>query len=64
MISWRHLKVSVSTKKQVMLVEYEVSVIVCSKDYFNTQIKKSIGQNDEKKKWKIKRKFPRQLEET
>jgi ascorbate-specific PTS system EIIC-type component UlaA len=40
MISWRHLKASVSTKKkQVMLYEYVVSVIVCSKDYFNTQIK-------------------------
>jgi hypothetical protein len=24
----------------------------------------TIDQNDEKKKWKIKRKFPRQLEET
>jgi hypothetical protein len=38
MISWRHLKVSVSTKKKVMLYEYEVSVIVCSTEYLNTQI--------------------------
>jgi hypothetical protein len=33
---------SVCKKQQVMLYEYEESIIVCSKDYFNTQIKTSM----------------------
>jgi hypothetical protein len=52
---------SVYKKNQVMLYEYEVSVIVCSTDYFNTQIKNISVKMMKKKKWKIKRKFPRQL---
>jgi hypothetical protein len=51
-------------KKKVMLYEYEVSVIVCSTYYLNTEIKNISVKMMKKMKWKIKRKFPRQLKET
>jgi len=56
---------SVCKTKQVILYEDEVSVIVCSKDYFNTQIKNiSVKMMKKKRNGRLKENSPRQLEET